>query len=313
MSSHFLKSSMAVVVGLGLYFAVFGQAYVQAVSMKITGKAPECPWGQVVSMPVEATKFLEIRENVAKSMSVSQTDEAMGIELVKTSVRPFWIRRSGNDMDGQKLLAYLIGEQEWIAETNPAAIVKKGDWVIDVGAHVGVFTAHALQLGAEKVFMVEPDPVNVECLRRNFKEELAAGRVVLIPEGAWSKKSSIDLNLGVANSGTGSMMYKEAGSKVVSVPVRPIDDMVAEYKASRIDFIKMDIEGAEREALKGAEVTLKRWQPRLALDSYHLPDDAMVLPKVILAANPKYRTTCGPCELNTNHGTRISPHVTFYY
>ena len=117
-----------------------------------------------------------------------------------------------------------------------------------------------------------------------------SGRVVLIPEGAWSKKSSIDLNLGVANSGTGSMMYKEAGSKVVSVPVRPIDDMVAEYKASRIDFIKMDIEGAEREALKGAEVTLKRWQPRLALDSYHLPDDAMVLPKVILAANPKYRT-----------------------
>jgi FkbM family methyltransferase len=263
-------------------------------------------------MPVDAQRFVEIREGIAKQMSVIGSDASLDIQQLKTGGRSFWIRRTGNDMDGKTLLAYLIGEQEWIGQSDPGATVRKGDWVIDVGAHVGVFTDRALRLGAEKVFMVEPDPINVECLKRNFSQEIASGRVVLIAEGAWSSKGSIDLNLGVANSGTGSMMYKEAGAKTVSVPVRPIDDMVAEYKAPRIDFIKMDIEGAERHALKGAAETLKRWRPRMALDSYHLPDDAVVLPQVIFAANPNYETTCGPCELNTNHGKRISPHVTFY-
>lgn len=312
MASHLAKSSIAIAAGLGAYFALFGQSYASAVSMKVSGGAPECPWRRLFAMPVDAQRFVEIREAIAKQMSVIDTDPSLDIQRLKTPYRPFWIRRGGNDMDGQRLLAYLIGEQEWVGESDPGATVRKGDWVIDVGAHVGVFTDRALRLGAEKVFLVEPDPINVECLKRNFSQELASGRVVLIAEGAWSSKGSMDLNTGVANSGTGSMMYKEAGSRTVSVPVRPIDDMVAEYKAPRIDFIKMDIEGAERHALKGAAETLKRWRPRMALDSYHLPDDAVVLPQVILAANPDYQISCGPCELNTNHGKRISPHVTFY-
>jgi FkbM family methyltransferase len=312
MASHLVKSSIAITVGLGAYFALFGQSYASAVSMKVSGSAPECPWRRVLAMPCDALRFVEIREAIAKQMSVIDSDPSLDIQLVKTAGRPFWIRKGGNDMGGQTLLAYLIGEQEWIGESDPGATVRKGDWVIDVGAHVGVFTDRSLRLGAEKVFMVEPDPINVECLKRNFSKELASGRVILLAEGAWSKKGSMDLNTGVANSGTGSMMYKEAGSRTVSVPVRPIDDMVAEYKAPRIDFIKMDIEGAERHALKGAAETLRRWRPRIALDSYHLPDDAVVLPQVIFAANPTYQTTCGPCELNTNHGKRISPHVTFY-
>jgi FkbM family methyltransferase len=215
-------------------------------------------------------------------------------------------------MDGLHLLTYLLAEQTWVGESNPGAIVHKGDWVIDVGGHVGVFTDRALRLGAEKVFIVEPDPVNEECIRRNFAREIASGQVVLFAEGAWSSKSAINLNTGVANSGSGSMMYKETGSRTISVPVRPIDDMVAEQKAPHIDFIKMDIEGAEREALKGATATLRRWKPRMALDSYHLPDDATLLPQIIRAANPAYQVDSGPCELNLNHGKLITPHVTFY-
>ena len=75
------------------------------------------------------------------------------------------------------------------------------------------------------------------------------------------------------------------------------------------DLIKMDIEGAEREALRGAAGTLRRFKPRLMLDSYHRPDDSTVLPQVIGALRSDYRMLCGPCEL----GDRIAPHVTFYY
>ena len=52
-----------------------------------------------------------------------------------------------------------------------------------------------------------------------------------------------------------------------------IDDLVAQKQLSRLDFIKMDIEGAELEALKGAEDSIRRYRPKLAISVYHhLPD-----------------------------------------
>ena len=48
--------------------------------------------------------------------------------------------------------------------------------VLDGGAHVGVYVREALDRGARLVVAIEPAPANVECLRRNFPEEIADGR-----------------------------------------------------------------------------------------------------------------------------------------
>jgi hypothetical protein len=56
-----------------------------------------------------------------------------------------------------------------------------------------------------------------------------------------------------------------------------------------VDFIKADIEGAERLMLKGAQKTLARFAPKLALCTYHLPDDPDVMEKLIMEANPNYK------------------------
>jgi len=55
-----------------------------------------------------------------------------------------------------------------------------------------------------------------------------------------------------------------------------------------LEFIKADIEGSEREMLKGAVKTLKKFTPKLSLCTYHLPDGKEVLTNLILAANPNY-------------------------
>jgi hypothetical protein len=61
------------------------------------------------------------------------------------------------------------------------------------------------------------------------------------------------------------------------------------YPILKVDFIKADIEGTERDMLKGATSVLKIFAPKLAICTYHLPDDPEVLKNIILKANPNYR------------------------
>jgi len=70
-----------------------------------------------------------------------------------------------------------------------------------------------------------------------------------------------------------------------------LDTFSHEKNLSRIDFIKADIEGAERHMIKGAKYVLRESAPKIAICTYHLPDDPEVLRELILDANPNYVIT----------------------
>ncbi|MBL8226940.1 MAG: FkbM family methyltransferase [Bryobacterales bacterium] len=307
-----IRLFLAGLTGLIAYLAVAQRPYALALTAKAAGQHPECPWNRLLATPWHAEHLIKLQDHYAKSIRSTASDPALGIERLESPLRPFWIKTKGADMPGPALLAYLLTEQAWIAAVGMPD-VQPGDVVFDIGAHVGTFSAYALAKGASKVIMVEPDPTNIECLRRNFAEDLAAKRVVLVPAGAWSSEKTIELNVGVANSGTGSMVVKETQSAIVTVPVRPIDAMVAELGLTKVNILKMDIEGAEREALKGASETMRKYKPRLMLDAYHLPDDRTVIPQVVQAANPDYRLLCGPCAASeTPSGMVLIPHSLYF-
>ena len=67
-----------------------------------------------------------------------------------------------------------------------------------------------------------------------------------------------------------------------------LDAFVEANGITKIDYIKSDIEGFERNLLRGAQQTLKRLAPKLAICTYHFPDDPQVLESLILKANPNY-------------------------
>jgi FkbM family methyltransferase len=194
-----------------------------------------------------------------------------------------------------------------MAESAPAKMVRRGDYVLDCGAHVGIFTHQALQLGARTVVAIEPEPVNRECLRRNFREEIASGRVIVVPKGVWSSHGVLTLSLGVDNSGANTGVLP-GGSGAIQIPVTTIDDLVRDLTIPRVDYIKMDIEGAEREALRGAAATLRTFRPRVLAEN-HRPDDMLVLPGLLRQAHASYAAVCGPCVIQRG---LLVPHVVFY-
>lgn len=79
-------------------------------------------------------------------------------------------------------------------------------------------------------------------------------------------------------------LYKGQGENVVKK--RRIDDIL---KGKRVSYLKMDIEGAELEALQGAAQSIRRWKPMLAICIYHKPEDVFEIPQYILSLVKDYR------------------------
>ena len=167
-------------------------------------------------------------------------------------------------------------------------LVKPGDIVIDAGAWVGDFSAYASVKGATS-YAFEPTPETFLLLKKTA--ELNKN---IIPVNKGLSDENIGMTLFVnttGNSGGNTLIqkntgyYEQASSQVQTVR---LDDFVRENNLPCVDFIKADIEGFERHMLAGAQETLAKFAPKLALCTYHLPDDPEVMAKLILQANPKY-------------------------
>jgi hypothetical protein len=72
-----------------------------------------------------------------------------------------------------------------------------------------------------------------------------------------------------------------------------IDALVQRGAIGRVDFIKLDIEGSELSALRGADSTLRRFRPRLAIAAYHRPDDLVTIPEYLDSLGVGYRFRLG--------------------
>jgi FkbM family methyltransferase len=176
---------------------------------------------------------------------------------------------------------------------------------------MGVYTRAALAAGASRVIAIEPAPENLECLRRTFAREIASGRVTLVEKGVWHQDHVLEMFQQPDNNAADSFVVDWTGrGRKVRLPLTTIDRIVEELNLPRVDYIKMDIEGAERNALDGGVRTLRRFHPAMALCVYHLKDDPVVIPQRVRAAWPGYRQRCGPC-LDTNR--RFRPQVYFFY
>lgn len=225
----------------------------------------------------------------------------------KTDLGNFWIAEGGDENEepkeegaaGQGALAWLLWEVN-VYETYQGHedTVLPGDTVVDAGAHVGVYTRYALKRGAARVISIEPDPTNILCFERNFADEIASGKVILVKAGVWHEESDLELHIHDHISTRPTLFSMDGISHSITVPVRPLDDIVDELRLDRVDFIKMDIEGAERQAVEGARRTIQRFRPRMALCTYHMVDDPVAVPEATLKIQSDYRVHAKELDVN---------------
>ena len=159
----------------------------------------------------------------------------------------------------------------------------EGGIVIDAGACVGEFSALAGVKGC-KVYAFEPMPHIID---RYLKKTAAWNPNISIYPYALSDKKA-ELTFYENEVGDSSAIMKMNRNSKITVPAIDLDTFVAEHHLPRVDFIKADIEGAERYMLMGARKVLREFAPKLSLCTYHLPDDPQVMREIILDANPDY-------------------------
>ncbi len=161
---------------------------------------------------------------------------------------------------------------------------KIGEIVLDIGACFGDtalwFSKYLNEKG--KVYAFEPLDYNYMILNENIKRN-SVSNIVSIKMGVGDEKRSGTI-MGIG--GKASVVYEGKG---IRVEITTIDDFVDKNDLGHVDFIKMDIEGCELMALKGAEKTIKKFKPKLAICVYHKGDDLITLPKIIKAMDKDYR------------------------
>ncbi len=273
-------------------------------ALAATGHSPVCPLSHALRSAANIEQDRRIKDRIlAASHEVKAED---GLELWDTPKGRFWIPK-GN----RYVLPFNLAEMERHIYGTGEHFVHPGDIVLDCGASDGDFTRQALQAGARQVVSIEISPANTECLRRNLAADIAAQRVIVYPKGLWDHDDTLTLNLDDANFAANSVVLRPGGSHPsIRVPLTTIDELVAELHLPRVDFIKMDIEGAEKRALAGGHATIARFKPRLAIATEHEPDDETAIPAAVHRIRTDYQVECGPCLEARGH---IRPDVLYFY
>jgi FkbM family methyltransferase len=183
----------------------------------------------------------------------------------------------------------------------------KGGVVLDCGAHIGNCAILFSRLVGPDglVICVEAFPDSYEKLVHRIKQS-RLNNVVAINKGIWNRSmvQSIDAFTDTISCRltTNPHNAKNAEEKI-QIDCISIDEILSEYKLNRVDLIKMDIEGAEIEALQGASQTMATMKPVFAIASYHKREGRAtyaevekILKKHHYDANtffPPHLTTCG--------------------
>ena len=154
-----------------------------------------------------------------------------------------------------------------------SSCLKPGMICIDVGAHYGFYTLHMARLvkNAGKVIACEPSKKNRNKLERNVLTN-SFNQVVILPSAISNKKGTASLFFNSYNTGGNTLLHQHSTcyKEQTKVDVETLDDVVSNLKISRLDFIKVDVEGNEYAVLGGAVETIRTFLPVILIELWEV-------------------------------------------
>jgi FkbM family methyltransferase len=173
-------------------------------------------------------------------------------------------------------------------------MVELGDTVFDLGGFIGDTALYFAELVGEKgnVHVFEFIPSNLELLSTNLNLNQALKETIkVVPNPVWNEPGK---TAWFTDQGPSSRVaFREFVGSEGSVASISIDSYLVKNKIQKVDFIKMDIEGAELYALQGATETIRKYKPKLAIAIYHSLDDMVNIPKFLQDLNVGYKFYLG--------------------
>ena len=156
----------------------------------------------------------------------------------------------------------------------------RGEFFADVGALDGSTTEYFLKHFEDgHAYVLEPNPKQFQITRESLRDYPQAE---LFPYGAYDKNTT--LRFDPQEGSEGGARVSESGD--IEIEVRRLDDLLENRP---VTFLKMDIEGSELAALRGAERIIREQRPKLAICVYHKPEDMWEIPSFILSCHPDYK------------------------
>ena len=244
-----------------------------------------------IKLPTNTPEFWKVREraNLIPHGEEEMDPEFLGWKLHERSLESFGypIRM----FTGRGACYTTFVHQQYRCETSDGAIeCAAGDTAIDAGGCYGdtaLYLAHKAG-PTGKVASFEFLPFNVSVFRKNLAlNPDLADRIRLLESPVYSESGQ---EMRVVGNGPGTRVEPATtASDGPTVQTLKIDDLIISGNLSQIDFIKMDIEGSELEALQGSLNVLRRFKPKLAITVYHDFKDFWTIPQYLDGLDLGYR------------------------
>lgn len=189
-----------------------------------------------------------------------------------------WVKGwSGN------IAAFLAG-QYYFQRGDVRISPENGDYAIDAGGCFGDTALFFAQSVGASGHVYTFDPLRKHCniMRDAFKLNSELGARISIFESGVSERDQ------AGHPDESDRIDPGARAIGEELDLRSIDSMVAKGEIARVDFIKMDIEGSELAALKGAADSIAKWRPKLAISLYHRLEDFHVIPSYLQSLGLDY-------------------------
>jgi len=164
---------------------------------------------------------------------------------------PRGLERTINGIDRIRIIPdlYTIGESyEPDVWDSIMSAVRPGDVVVDVGAHIGLYTiAIASRLGSDgQIYAFEPDPYNLQLLRRHVELNGVGARASVFPYAVSDRDGLLSFVGGRHSQSHAELAPSESSTQVPTVTLD------ATFPSERVDLLKIDVEGFEVHVLRGA-------------------------------------------------------------